>query len=87
MDIKAMEEKVKEVIEKAKSDEAFHAELKENPVKAIEGLLGVDLPDEQIKAVAETVKAKLNLEKAEDGLKGAVENVEEKISGFLHKDK
>lgn len=87
MDIKAMEEKVKEVIEKAKSDEAFHAELKGNPVKAIEGLLGVDLPDEQIKAVAETVKAKLNLEKAEDGLKGAVESVEEKISGFLHKDK
>lgn len=87
MDIKAIEEKVKEVVEKAKSDETFHAELRENPVKAVEGLLGVDLPDEQLKAVAEAVKAKLNLEKAQDGIKGAVESVEEKISGFLHKDK
>ena len=86
MDIKAVEEKVKVVIDKAKNDEEFHAELKSDPVKAIEGLLGVDLPDEQAKAVVEAVKAKLNLEKVGEGIKETVESVEEKISGLLHKD-
>lgn len=86
MDIKAIEEEVKKVYEKAKSDENFLAELKTDPVKAVEALMGVDLPDGQVKAVVEAVKAKLSLEKAGDEIKEAVENVEEKISGLLHKD-
>lgn len=78
MDLHAIEGKAKEILEKAKTDKEFHAQLKENPVKAIEGLTGIDLPDEQVKALAETVKAKLSLE---DGLKG----VEEKLGSLFHK--
>ncbi|MBR4225122.1 MAG: hypothetical protein IKR73_09965 [Oscillospiraceae bacterium] len=59
MDIKA---KVEEIVNKAKSDPEFLAQLKEDPVKAIEGITGLDLPDEQVKAVAETIKDKLGTE-------------------------
>jgi hypothetical protein len=65
MDIKA---KIDEIVKKVKSDEKFGAKFKENPVKAVEGLLGVDLPDEQIESVVSGVKAKLKLDKVgEDG--------------------
>lgn len=78
MDIKT---KIEEIVNKAKNDEKFHAELKSNPVKAVEDLLGVDLPDEQIKAIAAGVKTKLNFDAAGDML----HSVEDKIGGLFHK--
>ena len=45
MDIKA---KIDEIVKKVKSDDAFAEKFKKDPVKAVEGVLGVDLPDEQI---------------------------------------
>ena len=59
MDIKA---KIEELVDKIKSDEGLKAKFKENPVKAVEDLLGVDLPDESVKAIVEGVKAKLSLD-------------------------
>ena len=59
MDIKAM---IEELVKKFQSDEALKAQFKENPVKAVEGLLGVDLPDETIQSIVVGVKAKLNLD-------------------------
>lgn len=76
-----IKEKIEEIVKKAKSDEAFHKELKENPVKAIEELLGADLPEDQLKAIAEGVKAKINLESAHD----FVEGLEEKVGSLFHK--
>ena len=90
MDIKA---KVEEIVAKVKDDPAFIASFKEDPVKAIEGLVGVDLPDEQIKAVIEGVKAKLSLDKDGDGkidildkVTGAVGGIGDKIGGIFKKD-
>ena len=59
MDIKA---KIEELVKKFQSDEALKAQFKEDPVKAVEGLLGVDLPDETIQSIVAGVKAKLNLD-------------------------
>ncbi len=59
MDIKA---KIDDIVKKVKDDEKFGAKFKENPVKAIEDVLGVDLPDEQIESVVAGVKAKLKLD-------------------------
>ena len=61
MDIKA---KVNELVEKIKSNPAMLERFKSEPVKVIEELVGMDLPDEQIKQVADLVKAKIDLEKA-----------------------
>ena len=61
MDIKA---KIEEVIEKIKNDKTLGEDFKKDPVKTIEGILGVDLPDEAIKGVVEGVKAKMNIDAA-----------------------
>ena len=56
MDIKA---KAEELVAKIKGDKNLLAKFKEEPVKTIEGLLGVDLPDEKVKQIADLVKAKI----------------------------
>ena len=56
MDIKA---KIEEIVNKIKSDDELGKKFAKEPVKTLEDLLGVDLPDEQIKAMVDSVKAKL----------------------------
>jgi len=68
MDIKA---KIEEIVGKIKADPALMAKFKEDPVKAIEGVLGVDLPDDMVNSVVTGVKAKMSA----DSLKGALGNV------------
>ncbi|MBR4799718.1 MAG: hypothetical protein IK047_05600 [Clostridia bacterium] len=58
MDIKA---KVNEIVNKLKGDEQLMSKFQSNPVKTVEGLVGVDLPDDQINGIVEAVKAKLNV--------------------------
>lgn len=56
-----IKEKIDEIVEKIKSDKSLGKKFQEDPIKTVEGLLGVDLPDDQIKGVVEAVKAKINL--------------------------
>ena len=67
MDIK---ENVSELVEKIKKNPKLLKEFKENPVKVVEGVIGMDLPDDQIKKIADLVKAKIDLDKAGDLLGG-----------------
>lgn len=60
MDIKA---KAEELVNKIKNDPKVLAKFKENPIAVVEALIGIDLPDDQIKQVAELVKAKIDLDK------------------------
>lgn len=69
MDIKA---KIEEVAKKVKSDPSFASEFKSSPVKAVEKVLGVDLPDEAIEKIIDGVKAKISV----DDIKG-------KLGGIL----
>ena len=71
MDIK---EKIEEIIEKVKSDKDFSSKFSSDPVKAIESVLGIDLPDDQIKALIDGVKAKLSLDQA-GGLLGYIKKL------------
>ena len=57
-----VKKKIEEVVEKIKNDKNFAAKFRKDPVKALEGVLGVDLPDDQINAVISGVKAKINLD-------------------------
>lgn len=59
LDIKA---KIEELLEKIRNDKDFSKKFTENPVKAVEDLLGVDLPDDQINAIINGVKANLTAE-------------------------
>ena len=60
-----MKEKIEEVINKLKSDPDLLNKFKKDPVKAVEGIIGVDLPDDQINGIVDGVKAKLNLDESE----------------------
>ena len=67
MDIKA---KVEELVAEIQKNPKLLSQFKENPVPVIEKLVGMDLPDDQIMNMAELVKAKIDLDKAGDLLKG-----------------
>lgn len=75
MDVKEIIAKVEEKL----SDASFKKALKENPAKALEELLGVNLPDEQINAVMAAVKTKLGA----GGISGIAKEAEEKLGGVL----
>lgn len=59
MDIKA---KINEIVDKVKNDDQFADKFKNDPISAVEGVLGVDLPNDQIEGIVDGVKAKINLD-------------------------
>ena len=61
MDIKA---KAAELVEQIKKDPTLLKQFRENPVKVVETLIGIDLPDDQINQLAQLIKAKIDLDKA-----------------------
>lgn len=71
MDIKA---KIEEIVNKVKSDKDFASKFSKDPIKAVESILGVDLPDDKIKALVDGVKANLTADKTGDIL-GSVKNL------------
>ncbi len=71
MDIKA---KIDEVVNKVKNDKNFAEKFQKEPIKAVEDVLGIDLPDDVIKNVIEGVKAKINVDGIKDKLGGLFGN-------------
>jgi hypothetical protein len=65
-----IKKKVEELVEKIKKNPKLLADFRENPVPVVEELVGMDLPDDQIKQMAELVKAKIDLDKVGDLLGG-----------------
>ena len=65
MDIK---EKIEAVVKKLMADKNLMEKFEKNPVKVIEELLGVDLPDDVVEKVVDGIKAKISLDKAGDML-------------------
>ncbi len=58
-----VKEKVDELVKKITGDKGLAAKFVKNPVKTVEELLGVDLPDEIVTKVINGVKEKVSLEK------------------------
>ncbi|MCM1120815.1 MAG: hypothetical protein NC543_15825 [bacterium] len=70
MDIK---EQIKKAVDSISKDKKLQEQFQKDPVKALESVLGVDLPDDVIKQVIQGVKAKLtadNVSGAVDAIKG-----------------
>lgn len=63
MDIK---EQITKAVEKIAKDKALQEQFKDEPVKALEKVLGVDLPDDIMEQVIAGVKAKLTADKLSD---------------------
>ena len=67
MDIKA---KIEELTGKIKNDSELSEKFQKEPVKTVEELLGVDLPDGQIEKLVDGIKAKVSLDKVTGALGG-----------------
>jgi len=67
MDIKAeLTAKVEEIVNKVKNDKGFADKFRKDPVKAVESVLGIDLPDDQINKLVDAVKAKVAIDDISD---------------------
>lgn len=71
MDIK---EKINEVVEKITKDKTLQELFQKDPIKAVENILGVDLPDDIIKKIVDGVKGKISVDKISDAL-GSLKNL------------
>lgn len=60
MDIKA---KIEELVEKIKGDKDLMAKFQKDPITTVEGLLGIDLPNDQVQKIVDGIKAKIDLDK------------------------
>lgn len=72
MDVK---EQITKAVEKITKDKDLQEQFQKEPVKALERVLGVDIPDEIAEQVIQGVKAKLTADKvsgAVDALKGFI---------------
>ncbi len=69
---------ISDVLSQLEGNDNLIAKFTADPVKTLEGLLNVDLPDDQINAVIDAIKAKLNLDdtaKKAKGILGAVKSL------------
>lgn len=64
-----IKEYISEVIERVTQDGALRTQFQTDPIKAVEQVLGVDLPEEALEKIVQGVKAKLSA----DQLSGAVD--------------
>ena len=65
IDIKA---KIEELVEKIQKNPALLKKFNSEPVKVVEELVGIDLPDEMIEKVVDGIKAKITMDKVGDAL-------------------
>ncbi len=63
---------IKELAEKAvnaiKGDDNLLESFKTNPIKVVEKVLKIDLPDEILEKIVDVVKTKINIDDAKDAL-------------------
>ena len=71
IDIKA---KIEEIAKKIAEDKELQAQFKTEPTKAVEKVLGVDLPDDLVEKIVDGVKAKLTADKL-SGAFGAIKKL------------
>ncbi len=70
MDIK---EQISKIVEEASKNPNLKEQFEKEPVKAIEQVIGIDMPDDVVMKIVDGVKAKLTMDsvsKATDALKG-----------------
>ena len=56
-----IQKKIEEEVNKIKADKDILTKFQANPIPTIESIIGVDLPDEQLKPLVDGVKAKLTV--------------------------
>ena len=68
-----LKEKIELMVDKVKNDPTFAAKFEQDPVAAAEEIMGVDLPNDQINGILDTVKTKINFDNG--GILGAIKGL------------
>lgn len=53
---------ITDIVDKLKNDSSLKDKFVKDPVKTVEELTGIDLPDDQINTVIDGIKAKINID-------------------------
>lgn len=69
-DVEDIFEAIEDIVEKISKDKDLRETFEKNPAKAIESIIGIDLPDDKVNDLVDAVKAKLTLEVVGDVLGG-----------------
>ncbi len=77
MDFEEIKDKVEDIAEEIQKDPALLKLFKTEPVKALEKVLGVDLPDDMVNKLITAVKAQMAADKLDDKL----DQLEDKLEG------
>jgi uncharacterized protein YpuA (DUF1002 family) len=77
-----LKEKIEEIVKKLTENKDLLEDFKKNPIKVVEKLIGIDLPDEKLEAIVNGVKAKLDFDKLDDALDGKLGDA---LGGILKK--
>lgn len=85
-------DKVDDVVKDLKEDDELKAKFKDDPVKTLEELTGLDLPDEKVKKVVDLIEAKIDdadvdekLAALGDKLEDFGDDLKDKVGGFFKK--
>lgn len=65
MDIK---EKITETVEKITKDDKLQEQFKKDPIKTVEKVVGVDIPDDVVEKIIDGVKGKIKVDNISDAL-------------------
>lgn len=63
-----IKDKIEEIVEKITDNKDLLSNFKDDPVKTVETVAGIDLPNDVVEKVVDAVKAKINFDKASDAL-------------------
>lgn len=74
MDVK---EQINKVVDEVKNNPNIKEQFEKEPVKVIENVVGVDLPDDVVTKIVDGVKAKISL--------GGISGAADKIKGLFNK--
>ena len=79
-------EEIKELIEKAvdllQKDPALMENFKKNPIKVVEKLLGIDLPDEKLREIVTAIKAKVDMDAIDAKLDVLADQLDDKLDAL-----
>lgn len=77
-----LKEKIEAIVKKLTENKDLMDDFKKDPIKTVEKLLGIDLPDEKLEAIVDGVKAKIDFDKLDDALGGKLGDA---VGGILKK--
>ena len=80
-----MKEKIEELWAKITTDDGVLEQFKDDPIKTVEKLLGIDLPDEKIREIVMAIKTKVDMDAIDAKLDVLADQLDDKLDALADK--